>query len=232
MLCFADVHSACCWWSRVGAQRLAAKDMALVSNKSNGVTEVSMPDLMKICKGQTNRWPKGRPVTFFSLQSGLARDEDGAGKSLWHVERRGQRPDRHRQSWPGKSSRHRGRGFRQGRWWKPWNPRPARSGWWTCTRLPGALRYCVSKASCRSKPDTRCTETRDAASVDDQFAKRKPTHEHDRPRRSKSTSRSSAPLSPLSARCSPLGSCFSLEARAFPSGGVRTNWERMALARP
>jgi ABC-type phosphate transport system substrate-binding protein len=44
----------------------AAKDLALVSNKSNDVTEVSMPELIKICKGQTNRWPKGRPVTFFS----------------------------------------------------------------------------------------------------------------------------------------------------------------------
>jgi ABC-type phosphate transport system substrate-binding protein len=43
-----------------------AKDLALVSNKSNSVTEVSMPDLIKICKGQTSRWPKGRPVTFFS----------------------------------------------------------------------------------------------------------------------------------------------------------------------
>ncbi len=43
-----------------------AKDMALVSNKSNGVTEVSMSELVKICKGQTHRWPKGRPITFFS----------------------------------------------------------------------------------------------------------------------------------------------------------------------
>jgi len=45
---------------------VAAKDLALVSNKSNDVTEVSMPELVKICKGQTSRWPKGRPVTFFS----------------------------------------------------------------------------------------------------------------------------------------------------------------------
>ena len=44
-----------------------AKDMALVSNKSNGMTEVSMTELVKICKGQTNRWPKGKPVTLFSL---------------------------------------------------------------------------------------------------------------------------------------------------------------------
>jgi ABC-type phosphate transport system substrate-binding protein len=44
----------------------AAKDIALVSNKSNDVTEVSMPQLVKIGKGQTNRWPSGRPLTFFS----------------------------------------------------------------------------------------------------------------------------------------------------------------------
>jgi ABC-type phosphate transport system substrate-binding protein len=44
-----------------------AKDMALVSNKSNGVTEVSMAELVKICKGQTHRWSSGRSVIFFSL---------------------------------------------------------------------------------------------------------------------------------------------------------------------
>jgi hypothetical protein len=51
----------------VMATAAQAKDMALVSNKSNGVTEVSMSELMKICKGQTSRWPKGKPVTLFSL---------------------------------------------------------------------------------------------------------------------------------------------------------------------
>ena len=44
----------------------SAKDMALVSNKSNGVAEVSMSELVKICKGQTHHWPQGRPITFFS----------------------------------------------------------------------------------------------------------------------------------------------------------------------
>jgi hypothetical protein len=44
-----------------------AKDMALVSNKANGVSDVSMSELVKICKGQTNRWPKGKPITLFSL---------------------------------------------------------------------------------------------------------------------------------------------------------------------
>lgn len=45
----------------------SAKDMALIANKANGVTEVSMAELVKLCKGQTNRWPQGKPVTFFSL---------------------------------------------------------------------------------------------------------------------------------------------------------------------
>ena len=54
------------WWPPLTAAA-AAKDMALVSNKTNGVSEVSMSELVKICKGQTNRWPKGKPVTFFSL---------------------------------------------------------------------------------------------------------------------------------------------------------------------
>lgn len=40
-----------------------AKDMALVANKSNTVTSVSVTDLVKLCKGQTNRWPDGKPVT-------------------------------------------------------------------------------------------------------------------------------------------------------------------------
>jgi hypothetical protein len=44
----------------------AARDIALVSNKSNGVTVVTIPDLVKICKGQANRWPDGKAVTFFT----------------------------------------------------------------------------------------------------------------------------------------------------------------------
>ena len=41
----------------------AAKDIALISNKANHVETVSLADLVKICKGQTNRWPDGKPVT-------------------------------------------------------------------------------------------------------------------------------------------------------------------------
>lgn len=41
----------------------AAKDIALISNKSNHVDGVSLPELVKICKGQTNHWQDGKPVT-------------------------------------------------------------------------------------------------------------------------------------------------------------------------
>ncbi|MBZ5705301.1 MAG: substrate-binding domain-containing protein [Acidobacteriia bacterium] len=41
-----------------------SKDVALVSNKTNTVAVVSLAELVKICKGQTNRWPDGKPVTF------------------------------------------------------------------------------------------------------------------------------------------------------------------------
>lgn len=44
----------------------SAKDIAVVSNKSNTVSSINMPDLVKICKGQTNRWPDGKPLTFIT----------------------------------------------------------------------------------------------------------------------------------------------------------------------
>lgn len=42
----------------------AARDLAVISNKANVVREIALPDLIKICKAQTNRWPDGKPVTF------------------------------------------------------------------------------------------------------------------------------------------------------------------------
>jgi hypothetical protein len=42
----------------------AARDLALVSNKTNSVSAITIPDLVKVCKGQTIRWPDGKPVTF------------------------------------------------------------------------------------------------------------------------------------------------------------------------
>lgn len=41
-----------------------ARDLAVVSNKANGVSALALVDLVKICKGQTNRWPDGKSVTF------------------------------------------------------------------------------------------------------------------------------------------------------------------------
>jgi ABC-type phosphate transport system substrate-binding protein len=40
-----------------------AKDVAVVSNKNGTVAALSMADLAKICKAQTNRWSDGTPVT-------------------------------------------------------------------------------------------------------------------------------------------------------------------------
>jgi len=42
----------------------AARDLALVSNKANTVTGLTVPELVKICKAQTGHWPDGKPVTF------------------------------------------------------------------------------------------------------------------------------------------------------------------------
>ena len=42
----------------------SARDLAVVSNKSNTVSAISLPDLVKVCKGQTNHWPDGKSVTF------------------------------------------------------------------------------------------------------------------------------------------------------------------------
>jgi len=42
----------------------AARDLALISNKANSVSTITLPDLVKVCKGQTNHWPDGKSVTF------------------------------------------------------------------------------------------------------------------------------------------------------------------------
>jgi hypothetical protein len=49
------------------ASLAAARDLALVSNKANTVSAVTLADLVKVCKAQTNRWPDGKPVTFVML---------------------------------------------------------------------------------------------------------------------------------------------------------------------
>lgn len=47
-----------------GVSLAAARDLAVVSNKSNAVSAITLPDLVKVCKGQTNKWPDGKSVTF------------------------------------------------------------------------------------------------------------------------------------------------------------------------
>ncbi len=42
----------------------AARDLALVSNKTNTVNAVTVADLVKVCKAQTSKWTDGKPVTF------------------------------------------------------------------------------------------------------------------------------------------------------------------------
>ena len=48
----------------VSVSLASARDLALVSNKSNTMGSITLPDLVKVCKAQTNRWPDGKPVTF------------------------------------------------------------------------------------------------------------------------------------------------------------------------
>ncbi len=48
----------------ISASLASARDLALVSNKSNALGGITLVELAKVCKGQTNRWPDGKPVTF------------------------------------------------------------------------------------------------------------------------------------------------------------------------
>ncbi len=48
----------------LGASLASARDLALVSNKSNAIGAITVPELVKLCKAQNNRWPDGKPVTF------------------------------------------------------------------------------------------------------------------------------------------------------------------------
>jgi hypothetical protein len=43
-----------------------AKDLALISNKSNSVQPMTLPELTKIGKGQMDRWPDGKAVSFIT----------------------------------------------------------------------------------------------------------------------------------------------------------------------
>jgi ABC-type phosphate transport system substrate-binding protein len=45
------------------AAQAAARDLALVANKTNAVSTISQPDLIKLSRAQTAHWPDGKPVT-------------------------------------------------------------------------------------------------------------------------------------------------------------------------
>jgi hypothetical protein len=52
------------------ATTAAAKDVALISNKSNALPGIALADLLKVCRGQMNKWPDGKPVTIVMRQPG------------------------------------------------------------------------------------------------------------------------------------------------------------------
>ncbi len=53
-----------CLFLAASVSLASARDFALVSNKANTVSTVTLADLVKLCKGQTNHWPDGKVVTF------------------------------------------------------------------------------------------------------------------------------------------------------------------------
>ncbi len=63
-VCVTSRVLSVCLFLAASVSLAAARDLALVSNKSNAVSVVTVPDLVKICKAQTNRWPDGKPITF------------------------------------------------------------------------------------------------------------------------------------------------------------------------
>lgn len=52
-----------CLFLAASVSLAAARDLALVSNKANAVSAVTLPDLVKFSKGQTSHWPDGKSVT-------------------------------------------------------------------------------------------------------------------------------------------------------------------------
>ena len=50
----------------LGTALAHSKDLALISNKSNELVAITLPELVKVCKGQVSRWPDGKPVTFIT----------------------------------------------------------------------------------------------------------------------------------------------------------------------
>jgi ABC-type phosphate transport system substrate-binding protein len=53
-----------------GATLALAKDVALIANKGGSVSAITIPELVKLCKAQTNRWPDGKSVTLVMRDPG------------------------------------------------------------------------------------------------------------------------------------------------------------------
>lgn len=53
-----------CLFLAASVSLASARDLALVANKANSVNAITLPDLVKVCKGQTDKWPDGKSVTF------------------------------------------------------------------------------------------------------------------------------------------------------------------------
>ena len=46
------------------ASLAAARDLAVISNKANALSVITLPELVKASKGQTSHWPDGKSITF------------------------------------------------------------------------------------------------------------------------------------------------------------------------
>jgi len=53
-----------------GATLALAKDVALIANKGGSVSAITIQELVKLCKAQTNRWPDGKSVTLVMRDPG------------------------------------------------------------------------------------------------------------------------------------------------------------------
>jgi ABC-type phosphate transport system substrate-binding protein len=48
----------------------AARDLAVIVNRASGVQSLGLAEAVKICKGETNRWPDGKAVTLIMRDPG------------------------------------------------------------------------------------------------------------------------------------------------------------------
>jgi len=61
---YSRTLTLCCLFLAASVSLAAARDLAVISNKGNSASTLTLPDLLKLCKGQTGHWPDGKSVTF------------------------------------------------------------------------------------------------------------------------------------------------------------------------